>query len=104
MVIKITINLTKGVEVGYTISYEKSSVSHESIKQFGQSGLNILKVVLLILKLCLISGEERGSTYILNCEIPPSKDPAKFCSINILVLNPLKVVPLKSEFGKHSGS
>ena len=68
-----------GVNVGYSISYEKSSVSHGYIKQSGQSGLNIPKKGLFILKLCLISGEDKGSTYILNCEMPPSKDPAKFC-------------------------
>ena len=56
------------------------------------------------LKLCFISGADNGETYILNWDIPPSKVPAKFCSINILVFRPENVVPLKSFVGKHSGS
>jgi len=41
---------------------------------------------------------------MLNVDIPPSKVPAKFCSIKIFVVKALKLVPLKIFGGNHSGS
>ena len=67
----------------------KSPTGQKFSPQSGQSGLNILKSSFNNLKLCLTSGADNGDTYILNWEIPPSKVPPKFCSNNILVVNPL---------------
>ena len=92
------------VVVSSDILYVKSLGKQTDVEQSGQSGLNILKIFFNKLKLCFTSGADNGVTYILNCEIAPSKVPAKFCSINILVFNPLNVVPDKSLIGKFSGS
>jgi hypothetical protein len=93
-----------GVGVAGAITNVKSLVVQAETLQSGQSGLNIWNWVILNSKLCLTSGADKGSTYILNCETAPSKVPAKFCSKSMLVVNPLNDVPEKSIVGKHSGS
>jgi hypothetical protein len=72
--------------------------------QLGQSGSNKLNVGFSIEKLCLTSGAESGETYILNWDIPPSKVPAKFCSINMFVVRADNEVPLNTLLGNNSGS
>ena len=82
----------------------KSLGRHIFVLQSGQSGLNILNFSFNKRKLCLTSGADNGVVYILNCEIPPSNVPAKFCSIKMLVLSPDNDEPLNTLFGNDSGS
>ena len=72
--------------------------------QLGQSGLNKLNLVWSNSKLCFTSGADNGETYILNCEIPPSKVPAKLGSIKMFVVSAESDVPLNTLFGNKSGS
>ena len=57
-----------------------------------------------ILKLCCICGEDKGSVYILNWDIPPMNVPPNVGSIIISVVKPDKLVPDKVWFGISSGS
>jgi hypothetical protein len=91
-----------GVGVG-KIVYVKSSSKHV-ILQLGQSGLNKLNFVFSNSKLCFTSGADKGETYILNCEIPPSKVPAKLGSIKMFVVSDDNEVALKTLLGNNSGS
>jgi hypothetical protein len=72
--------------------------------QLGQSGLNKLNLVFNMSKLCLTSGADNGETYILNWEMPPSKVPAKLCSIKMFVVRAESDVPLNTLLGNNSGS
>ncbi len=87
-----------------TKTYVKSLGKQNTVLQSGQSGFNILNVSFNIKKLCFTSGADNGSTYILNCEIPPSNVPAKFCSNNMFVCKPAKDVVFNNSVEKHSGS
>ena len=87
-------------------SINSNSKSHGSITsvQFKHQKSNRLNLFFKILKLCWICGADKGSTYIRNCEIAPSKVPAKFGSINMSVDKPDKLVPDNVELGINSGS
>ncbi|NDG65296.1 MAG: hypothetical protein EBY29_17835 [Planctomycetes bacterium] len=58
--------VTVGVFVGVDMFIVKVSIAQSIKKQSGQSGLNMLNLSFNNLKLCLISGADNGSTYILN--------------------------------------
>ena len=110
VLVGVTVGVTLGVGVGscvvvvVTISNVKSSTSQKSSPQSGQSGLNILNLSFNTLKLCLTSSPLNGSTYILNCDIAPSKVPPNSFSNKIFVVNPENVVPLNVDVGNDSGS
>jgi hypothetical protein len=108
----VTVGVTVGVFVGVIvfvgvgvgkIVYVKSLSKHGML-QFGQSGLNKLNFVFSNSKLCFTSGADKGETYILNCEIPPSNVPAKLGSIKMFVVRAERDVPLNTLFGNNSGS
>jgi hypothetical protein len=106
VIVKVFDGVLVGVFVGVGVGnmeYVKS-FSKQGILQLGQSGLNKLNFVFSNSKLCFTSGADKGETYILNCEIPPSKVPAKLGSINMFVVSDDNEVALKTLFGNNSGS
>ena len=90
----VNVVVTDGVGVGET----------KQLLQSGHQKSYRLKRSFNILKLCCIWGADKGSTYILNWDIPPINEPAKFGSIIISVVKPDKLVPDKVWFGINSGS
>ena len=89
---EVLVVVTTGVGVGVVFT------------QFKQNGFNKLYLSFNILALCCTSGMVKGLAYIEKDEIPPSKVPAKFCSIRMFVVRALRLVPLKILGGNNSGS
>ena len=102
MTVVVGVKVFVGVIVNVGV-IEGVGVGVESI-QSKQKGFKKLYFVLSILALCCTSGIVRGFAYIENDDIPPSKVPAKFCSIRMFVVKVLRLVPLKIFGGNNSGS